>query len=54
MQGKEERQIEIPEWMDRAVTELAAKENRTVDGEIARLVETALKREEKGGSSKES
>jgi hypothetical protein len=37
------RAIQIPLWMDAAVSELAVKDKRNVSGEIEFLVESAIK-----------
>jgi hypothetical protein len=36
------RGIQIPKWMNTAITELAKKQKRSVNGEIEFLVESAL------------
>jgi hypothetical protein len=48
--GKEFRTIKIPEWMDAAVSDLAAKHKRNADSEIAFLVKAAIERSAKPGS----
>jgi hypothetical protein len=48
--GKEFRTIQIPEWMDAAISDLAAKHKRNMNGEIAFLVKTAVERSPKPGS----
>jgi hypothetical protein len=40
---KKPRTVQIPEWMDAAVSELAAKDKRSVSGEIEFLVEAAMR-----------
>jgi hypothetical protein len=47
---KEFRTIQIPEWMDAAISDLAAKHNRNMDGEIEFLVNAAVERSAKPGS----
>jgi hypothetical protein len=37
------RTIQIPEWMDTAVNELAVKHKRSISGEIEFLIEEAIK-----------
>jgi hypothetical protein len=39
---KKPRTIQIPAWMDAAISELAAKDKRSVNGEIEFLVESAM------------
>jgi hypothetical protein len=41
--GKKPRKIQIPEWMEAAVSELAEKDKRTVNREIEFLVEQAVR-----------
>ena len=36
------RSIEIPEWLNATLTELAQKHNRTVTGEIKQILESWL------------
>ncbi|GHV12362.1 hypothetical protein FACS189491_05220 [Spirochaetia bacterium] len=45
---KKSRAIQIPEWMDAAVSELAVKDKRSVSGEIEFLVEAAMRNYAKG------
>jgi hypothetical protein len=40
---KKPRTIQIPQWMDAAVSELAVKDKRSVSGEIEFLVEAAMR-----------
>jgi hypothetical protein len=40
---KKPRTIQIPEWMDSAIADLAFKHRRSISGEIQFLVEEALK-----------
>jgi hypothetical protein len=40
---KRPRTIQIPEWMDAAVSELAIQDKRSVSGEIEFLVEAAMR-----------
>jgi hypothetical protein len=40
---KKPRTIQIPEWVDAAVSELAVKDKRSVSGEIEFLVEAAMR-----------
>lgn len=40
--GYVSRSIEIPEWLNATLTELAQKHNRTVTGEIKQILESWL------------
>jgi hypothetical protein len=40
---KKPRTIQIPTWMDAAVSELAAQDKRSISGEIEFLVEAAMR-----------
>jgi hypothetical protein len=48
--GETFRTIQIPEWMDAAITDLAAKHNRDTESEIAFLIKAALEHLPKPGS----
>jgi hypothetical protein len=47
---KKFKTIQIPEWMDAAVSDLAAKHNRDMDSEIAFLVKAAIEHSSKPGN----
>jgi hypothetical protein len=53
-EGRKIRTIQIPKWMDTAVSELAIKHNRKVEKEIEFLVKAALEREAKAGNRPDS
>jgi hypothetical protein len=40
---KKPRTVQIPQWMDAAVSELAVKDKRSISGEIEFLVEAAIR-----------
>jgi hypothetical protein len=48
--GREFRTIQIPEWMDAAISDLAAKHKRNTDVEIEFLVKAAIEHSPKPGS----
>jgi hypothetical protein len=43
--GYKARSIQIPEWVENATRELAAKNGRSVSSEIRLLVESAIRRQ---------
>jgi hypothetical protein len=50
MKGRSPKTIQIPKWINAAVSELALKHNRDVGSEIESLVKAALEREAGAGN----
>jgi hypothetical protein len=51
---KKPRSIQIPQWMDKIISELAAKDCRNVSGEIEFLVASAIQNHAKTANTPDS